>query len=255
MDLSIPQIINAEVMHKRISPKINKFNYQIYYLVLPLKIIEDQTINQLLKLNKFGFISFDTKDHGFKDKRDLRAWAEAIHETYGIACPKNITLVCMPKILGYGFNPVSFWLCYNDQEEILSVIYEVNNTFGENHSYICYSNGENLNNHQWLTAKKHFHVSPFFKVSGFYKFKISICSKFSVRINYFQGKQLRLCTKLVGSPIMLDKKNLYKIAIKQPLLSFKVITLIHFQALKLVYKKATYHSKPDKTNKNSTTNT
>ena len=245
MDLSKPLIVPAQVMHKRINPKKNRFNYSVYYLAIPLETIEDQSLNEIIKLNKFGFNSFHEHEHGFKGKKPLREWVNTIHNQHGAANPHTVTLICMPKVLGYVFNPVSFWLCFNEAKELCSVIYEVNNTFGESHSYFCENKGQKILHNNWLVAVKNFHVSPFFKVSGYYKFCINTINKLDIRINYFENEELKLCTRLSGTPKTLTRKNLACASIKNPLVPLKVMFLIHFQALRLVIKKICYIKKPE----------
>lgn len=251
MDLNKLQILPATVMHKRLRPKINKFSYKVYYLVLPLEKITNNNLKDIAH-NKFSFISFHNKDHGFRDATDLRKWAEAIHSAHKVKCPKNFTLICMPRILGYVFNPVSFWLGYNDCGDVETLIYEVNNTFGETHSYLCSKNDEDKNN--WLYSKKNLHVSPFFKTEGFYKFRFQVSLGLKMQINYFIENELQLCTNLKGTPMPLTRRNLILNALRTPMLSFKVIFLIHYQAIKLLFKQAKFNSKPSAPKKTSTKN-
>lgn len=241
-------------MHKRFLPKINCFNYQLFYLMLPLKCIEDKSIANKIAFNKFGLHSFYEKDHGFRDNRSLRSWALHIHQTNNIAMPAEITLICLPRVLGYVFNPVSFWIGTDEQQNITSIIYEVNNTFGETHSYIC--SADNLNSAGWLKAGKQLHVSPFFPVSGHYEFNIQF-SKYQskILINYFQAAELKLATSLCSSHTKLNRKVLNSSLLKNPLMAIKVIGLIHYQAIKLLIKKAKFHKQPKPPETSSTAST
>ena len=129
-----PQLLFGHVMHGRLFPKRNRFRYGIYYLALPLSDITNLPIAH----NRYAPLSFYDLDHGPCDGSDLEQWATAILADYGLndIC-KNITLVCMPRIFGYVFNPVSFWLCHDTKNQLRAVLCEVNNTFGERHTYVC----------------------------------------------------------------------------------------------------------------------
>lgn len=253
MDLSKPQLLKSQVMHKRFSPKVNIFRYQLNYLLLPLTSIEDKSIANKIALNKFGLHSFYEIDHGFRDHRSLRSWVSHIHKMNNIAIPKNITLICLPRILGYVFNPVSFWLGTDDKQNITSIIYEVNNTWGETHSYIYEAN--DINTGIWLQLGKQLHVSPFFPVKGHYKFSVKFThSRSRILINYYQGSDKKLATSLHSIHMTLNPKVLTWSIIKNPLLAVKVIGLIHFQAIKLLFKNAKFHRQPPPPKTSSSSN-
>ena len=204
-------------------------------------------------INKFNIFSFYDKDHGAKDSSKSVNWAINLltknHLQYD-----NIKLITMPRILGYLFNPVSFWLAYNDHK-LICVISEVNNTFGETHSYICHKSGEQITDICWFEAEKVFHVSPFYQRQGRYKFNFQIPiisdsnlesthSKTQIIINYYDDNKLQLSTAITAINKPLSSKNLIKEFIRAPLLTLKVIVLIHYQAIKIVAKKIKYVPKP-----------
>lgn len=242
-----PQIFLAKVMHNRIFPKANKFTYGVYYLALPLSNVKS------VSYNKPGFVSFYDKDHGAKDGSDLRSWAEAILKKYGLSdVIDEIILLSMPRVLLYTFNPVSFWLCLDRQGALRSVICEVNNTFGETHSYLCVGAQKKvITSDDWLEAKKLFYVSPFLERNGFYKFRFNLKQN-SLRICInFHDKEGRkqLITALTGILKPLTKENLRQAFWKHPLITMKSIYLIHWQALKLISKGVKYISKPKQLDK------
>ncbi len=240
-------ILNARVMHKRLAPKINKFEYGIYYLALPLESIEDKSLDQELPINRFGLQSFYEKDHGQRDGSSLKKWALDILSAYNVNDVDQITLICMPRVLGYVFNPVSFWVCYDASEQIRAVICEVNNTFGETHSYVCL----NRSAADWAPnttykAKKSFHVSPFIERSGSYEFRFDLSDqRCEIRIDHQDEDECKqLITVLNGRFESLNKKELQRTFFSHPLITFKAITLIHYQAFKLMFKKIKYRRKP-----------
>lgn len=232
------KIFTAKTMHKRFTPKVNKFVYGVYYLALPLSKLEN------LKLLP-PLISFNQKKHGLRDGSDLRGWIDKLLEQQNITEIDEIMLVTMPRILGYVFNPVSFWLCLDNGGKLKAVLAEVNNTFGETHSYLCHNNGGEITEHDLFAGEKLFHVSPFLEREGKYQFKFNYSSeKLAIWIDYYKNDEKILATNLVGKFSSASKGNLLKSFLKHPLVTFKVITLIHYQALKLVMKGIKYISKP-----------
>jgi DUF1365 family protein len=123
------------------------------------------------------------------------------------------------------------------------VVAEVRNTFNEKHFYVINNkNFAKINSCQWLEINKKFHVSPFLERKGTYKFQFNIKKEsITIRINYFDKKNLMLKTSMTGS---LSHVNLCKQTFCNPLNTFKVILLIHWQALKLYLKKNKIISKP-----------
>jgi len=139
-------------------------------------------------------------------------------------------------------------------DKLIAVIAEVRNTFGENHSYLLFNeDGSEILKGQWLEARKEFHVSPFYHVKGKYKFRfIFNKNKIAVWIDYFDDKKT-LLTSVVAKNIELNDYNLLKNLSLMPFMMFKVIFLIHWQALKLLLKKNKYIPKPAKPSHKITT--
>lgn len=231
-------------MHGRLFPKRNHFTYGIYYLALPL----DQLNKTNIAYNKPALLSFHDKDHGACDGSNLTEWARALLAQHNIdKADGRITLVCMPRILGYVFNPVSFWLCHDKSGNIRAILCEVHNTFGEKHTYICSNSDQSvITGEQTIKGKKVFHVSPFLKREGHYDFNFNIRnSRLDISINFFsENNKKQLVTRLYGQLSDLNKNNLRKAFWSYPLVTFKAITLIHWQALKIISKGIKYVSKP-----------
>jgi len=246
--IDAPKLFTAKVMHKRLFPKVNAFTYGIYYLSLPLSKISEIKIAH----NKFAPVSFYDKDHGAKDASkegiSLEDWARGILKKYEISKANgDITLVCMPRIFGYVFNPVSFWLCHDKDQKLRAVICEVNNTFGETHSYLYVHDDQRIiNENDTLKAKKIFHVSPFLEREGHYEFRFNIKDdKYGIWIDFFdKDNNKKLITSLMGTLSPLTNANMNKAFWRYPLITFKAIWLIHWQALKLISKGIKYIKKP-----------
>lgn len=244
MGINTPKLINCEVMHQRLSPRKNAFKYDVYYLGIPLSQIESNTIDETLNLNSFGLHSFYEKDHGYRDGTSLKAWLYDMFDTYKFEKPKEVFLISMPRILGYVFNPVSFWFCWNSKDELYAVVSEVNNTFGETHSYLTYLDDKDTNGD--YVAKKVFHVSPFLEREGYYDFQFSLSDdSIKIHINLFDSnKEKILLTSLSGKFDDLNSMSLKRAFFRVPFATMKSIFLIHFQAVKLLLKKIKFISKP-----------
>ena len=237
-------IFFGKVMHKRLFPKINAFVYGIYYLAFPLS-----QINVLpLAYNRPGFISFYDRDHGPCDGSSLEGWARDILRDYGMTqTDGEIVLVCMPRIMGYVFNPVSFWLCYDKTENLRAILCEVHNTFGERHTYLCaHKNQKTIGTDDVIKGQKVFHVSPFLKREGHYTFRFDVHNNgFSAHIDFYDGEEKKqLVTGLNGVFEPMNLVSLRKAFWGYPLVTFKAIALIHWQAIKLLSKGIKYISKP-----------
>ena len=244
----MPSIFTAQVMHKRQFPKVNQFTYGIYYLSLPLSQIHDDVLTSMLAINRPGFMSFYERDHGNRTGERLEDWGRDILSDYGLNdITTDIVLVSMPRVLGYVFNPVSFWLCLDAEKNLRAVLCEVHNTFGEQHSYLCaHPDRRPITGDDWLEAEKVFHVSPFLKREGKYLFRFLLKGeKFGVWIDFYdaEGKQ-QLLTSLVGHFTPLSRQALWHAFFSHPLVTLKAILLIHWQALKLVSKGIRYIPKP-----------
>lgn len=242
-----PQIMTGKVMHGRLFPKRNSFTYGIYYLALPLRALSSDSP---LAHNRPAALSFYDRDHGLCDGSDLTSWAGAILRDYGLEDLQDdgdITLVCMPRVLGYVFNPVSFWLCRDKGGNLRAVLCEVHNTFGERHTYICaHEDHRPIKPDDILKGEKTFHVSPLLKREGHYTFRFDISDEaFRVWIDFFDGEgEKQLVTSLMGKLKPMTQSSLRAAFWSHPLVTFKAIFLIHWQALKLLSKGIKYISKP-----------
>lgn len=239
----------ADISHTRHSPKHNSFKYKAYYLCFPISKILEIAKLKFLSVNKFNLFGFHEKDHGFGNKQEGSEWVIDILDEYKIA-PENrteIVLLTLPRILGYVFNPVSFWFCLDKEKNLRAVVSEVSNTFDERHCYISFlPNQEPITQNHWLESDKIFHVSPFLEVEGSYKFRFAYGEKkLGVWIDYYKNEEKILSTSMTGKREELSNRNLLAKFFRYPLLTIKVIALIHYQALKLFLKGVKYRVKPE----------
>ena len=237
-------LFKASIFHKRFYPKPNQFCYSGFYIKFSIDKIESLK-SILFSINSFNLFSFYEKDHGYRDGSKLDAWARDTLRKSGLTnFDGRIVLHTFPRVLGYVFNPVSFWYCYK-KKELIAVICEVNNTFGESHSYVII----NKKNNNVILPKK-FHVSPFYDVKGDYEFDFQ--KNNFVKINYYFDNKLQLTTSIKGENISWSDFNLFKIFVRHPFYTVFVILFIHYQAIKLYIKKNKYFPKPEKLTPNIT---
>lgn len=247
-----PSILCGHVMHKRLFPKVNGFSYGIYYLAFPLSAIRCLPIS----VNRFGALSFYEQDHGLRDGSDLESWARGILKTYNISeANGEIVLVTMPRVLGYVFNPVSFWICYDQDQKIRAILCEVHNTFGEVHTYLCaHPDHSEIKPDDELKGDKVFHVSPFLPREGHYTFRFDLTRRragFWINYHDAEGKK-QLVTALNGEMRSMSAESAWYVFGRYPLVTLKAIILIHWQALKLLLKGVRYVSKPAQVPENLT---
>ena len=240
-------IYNGTVIHKRFKPKVHFFKYNVFSILIDISEID--LLDRHLKIfsyNKFNIVSFSHVDHGPRDGTPVKDWVIKNLKNNQINTEDiKIKLLCYPRIFGYVFNPLSVFYIYNKNSELISILYEVKNTFGEQHTYI-FKNKENENPIKH-SCKKKFHVSPFIEMNCTYFFKIlKPCEKISVIIDQYDEEGKLLYASQDGNRIELNNKNLFLSYIKHPLMTLKIIAAIHFEAFKLWSKGIKFIKKKNK---------
>ena len=246
-------IYNGQVIHKRFKPKVHYFRYNVFSLLIDLSELEtiDKEIS-FFSLNKFNLISFFEKDHGDRDGSSLINWVNKNLEKNNIPTQDiKIKILCYPRILGFVFNPLSVFYVYNLQNKLISILYEVKNTFGEQHTYIFkITKDENLVQNK--CAKK-FHVSPFIEMDCNYFFRLlKPGDKISVIIDQYDKEDKILFASQDGIRTEFNSKELIKSYLKHPLMTFKIIIAIHYEAFKLWLKGIKFIKKKIKIKNNIT---
>jgi DUF1365 family protein len=246
-------IYTGSVIHKRFKPKIHSFSYKVFSLLIDLSEID--LLNNNLKLfsyNKFNIISFFNKDHGPRDGSSLINWVKDNLKKNNLKYNDiQIKLLCYPRLFGYVFNPLSVFYIYDKNSNLISIMYEVKNTFGEQHVYIFKTEEEqNLIQH---VCKKKFHVSPFIEMNSIYFFRIlKPGNKISIIIDLQDPEGKILYASQDGVKSELNNKTLIKSYLKHPLMTFKIILAIHYEAFKLWTKGIKYIKKKIKIKNNIT---
>lgn len=227
-------LYTGTVYHKRFLPKSHSLRHRVYFIKFQLDQL-NKLSNYFFSVDSWNLLSFWHQDHGTRKDPHLKAWIEKKLNEAGISTPPNqISLMTFPRVLGFVFNPVSFWFCYQD-EKLLACIAEVNNTFGGTDTYV-------IQDPEKIYDKK-FHVSPFFKIEGYYKFTFNLSDKdrIFVGIDYYQHDVCYLKTYITGRAQELSSKNVLKVWLSHPLMTFAVVFWIHWHALKLYLKKIPFY--------------
>lgn len=240
-------VVAATVVHRRLRPHENAFRYRVAYLCLGLEALE-RAAGRWLKLDRPGLVSFRRADHGARDGSDLAAWLRGVLAGHGLAnaCSGEPVLMTMPRMLGYVFNPVSFWFCRDRAGAVRGVLCEVNNTFGESHCYLVgHSDGRALQADEWLEGRKVFHVSPFLPVEGRYRFRFRLDERaVHVDVNYHDAEGLMLATSVSGRREPLTDGTVLCRFLGNPTMTLGVIARIHWQGLQLWRKRVRFYRKP-----------
>ena len=237
----------ARVMHRRLIAPFYRFVYRVFYLLLDIDRIDEAARSlRLFSHNRFNVLSFHDRDHGAQRPGQLRVWAERLLGQNDIQLDGGrIRLLCMPRLFGFAFNPITLWYCEHRDGQLRAVIVEVRNTFGERHCYLLASGGAPLSYEGPHEKEKCFHVSPFFDLVGRYRFSLSE-----------PGERLRVALHETreGIPILdatvaaerraLNDWNILKQVLMMPLMTLKVVAGIHWEALKIWLRGARFHSKP-----------
>ena len=242
-------IYNGEVTHTRFKPVRHFLKYKTFSLLIDLDEINllDKSIG-IFSHNKFNIFSFYDKDHGDRDGGNLKDWVILNLKKFRIKENiTNIKVLCYPRILGYVFNPLSIFYCY-EKDKLVAIFYEVKNTFNEQHTYIF-----KIKNNEEIVQKcrKKFYVSPFMDMETFYNFKLlNPNDKLSVFIKQTDVDGTILTATQTGDKKEFSFKQLAINFLKYPLMTIKIISSIHFEAL-LLWKKGAIYRKRDVKLKNN----
>ena len=234
----------GRTVHARFTPFERKFAYDLVLIDIDIdRLDEAAAASPIFSINAAGLFAFHECDHGPKSKGEpLRPWAETLYARAGVSLDGGaIRLVTFPRHLFYKFAPISLWYGYGPDGDLRGIIYEVNNTFGESHCYVARV-GDGRSQH---AARKNFHVSPFFDVTGFYRFTLRApTEKLSVVVdNIKDGTRLHMAN-IAARRHEATNGNLLRYALQNPFSTLGVTMAIHWQALKTWAKGARYRRKP-----------
>ena len=247
LSLAVPAIIDGEVTHRRARPARHAFTYPAFCLRLPLSQLSMLERSGIAR-NRRGLLSFHDRDHGPCDGSPLLPWIRSLLAAEGVAADGEIVLHAFPRMLGYVFNPVSFWVCHDRASAVRAVLCEVRNTFGERHLYLLADGaGAPLASGRTLTARKVFHVSPFCDVRGRYAFRFEFGpERWLARIDYFDDDTADplLETWISGRAEPATPAATRGLLWRYRLFTVGVVARIHWQALRLWRKRVPHFGKP-----------
>ncbi len=230
MNLPLPGIFFGRVTHRRLRPVAHHLAYDVACIFLDVEDIAAGKLPTLLGHNRFNLFSIHDIDHGDADGRSIRdfAWSRvrAVSGTEGVT---NIFMLCYPRVLGYGFNPLTTYFCLDASGQTRMVLYEVRNTFGGRHIY-----SSNAMDPGYARAEKAFRVSPFNQVEGTYGLRATAPKEtVSIGVSLTTKEGPLLKAYFHGKRKPLNNAQLLRIFFGLPFMSLKVIAAIHWEALKL----------------------
>ncbi len=252
---ALPMIGFGTVRHTRLRPARNAFAYPTYFLMLPMRALRNAgspASDSPLAYNRRAALSFFDRDHGDgrgPEQGGALGWLDDLLRGEGILdATGEVWLHCYPRVLGYTFKPVSFWYCHRagkDGGALRAIVVEVNNTFGERHCYLLDRPGFG---HE-LGAAKVFHVSPFCKVEGHYRFRFMHAMRDGVaktvaRIDYDDSEGALLQTSVSGTLEPVTRRVIRKALWRYPAMTLGVVFHIHLQAARLWFKRVKFLHKP-----------
>lgn len=233
------------VMHRRLRPRAHRLDYRVFALYADLDDLP--ALGRDLRWfshNSFNLLSLRQRDHG-DGLGDLRGWIDGVLAEAGIDLSGGrVGLLCYPRLLGYAFNPIAVYFCFDREERLAAVLYQVNNTFGDRHCYLARvptDAGQTLQH----GCDKALYVSPFIGMEARYRFRVRAPGeRMAIAIDETDRDGLLLQATTSGRRVALTDRNILRALLAYPLMTLKVILGIHWEALKLWRKGVALHQRP-----------
>jgi DUF1365 family protein len=221
------------VRHQRLRPRTHSLRYRVFNLLLDLDTLPETARRlRLFAHNRRGLFSFHDADHG-EGEPSLRPWVDRQLARAGIDLEGGpIRLLCMPRILGHAFNPISVFFCHRRDGALAAILYQVNNTFGQRHSYLLPVADPTPPIRQ--DCAKGFYVSPFMPMDMRYRFTVvPPGGTVAIGVDGLDAEGPLILTSFQGRRVELTDRALLGAFLRMPLLGLKVVVGIHWEALKL----------------------
>ncbi len=239
----------GEVMHARLKPMRHRFSYRVMSLLIDLDRLDAaDRQSSLFGVNRAALYSFHEADHGARDGSSLRLYAQRCAAEHGVDLTGGrVRLLCYPRLLGFAFNPLSVYFCHRAGGELALVIYEVRNTFGEICAYVLpVKPGEFSDAGLRQQQEKQFYVSPFIGMAMRYHFRVSPPQeRVRLRILETDREGPLLAATFIGRRRSLTNTALLRAFFALPLVTFKIVAAIHWEALRLWLKGARMVHRPN----------
>lgn len=226
-------LFDGEVVHVRHQPVTHRLAYKLFMGLFDLDELPALARgSRLFGYNSAGLFSFHDRDHGDGSGRPLRPQVEQALSSSGIDLPDGpIRILCMPRLLGYVFNPLSVYFCYDQSGQVRSIVHEVNNTYGERHFYALSARADADGNVRQDCAKS-FRVSPFLPMNLDYSFTIGPpADRTSLHIAVRRDGGDLLSAWFTGKRKTFSTASLLRQLLLHPAMTYKVIAGIHWEAL------------------------
>jgi DUF1365 family protein len=244
-------LFSGRVAHVRHVAPANKFFYRIWMLSVDLDRLDEIAAgSRLFRRRRFAAVALHEADHGPRDGSPLRPWVTAQLQAAGLAeAAARIHFVCIPRVLGFAFNPIAFFFCHDTDGKLRAVLHQVKNTFGDQHCYlmpVTPADGGLVRQ----SARKRLHVSPFFDMQGGYRFSFAAPdftaaeTDFTLAIRYGTQAERRLTASMRLHGTKLTDAALLRVIATMPLMPLKVVAAIHAQAIRLWWRGARFHRAP-----------
>jgi DUF1365 family protein len=235
----------GSVLHHRLRPRPHRLRQRAFWMLIDLDEID--TLDRKLWLfshNRCNATSFHDADHGDSSPLPLRGEIDRLLAGAGLATGGAIQLLCMPRVLGYGFNPLSIYFCHDRSGALAVIVYQVHNTFGERHSYLIPVDGGASADVRQRCAKT-FYVSPFIAMDMTYDFHVGAPNeRLTVAIRVADRDGMLMVAALAGMRRPLTDGALLRLLFSHPLLTLKVTAAIHWHALRLWWKGIPLYPRP-----------
>jgi uncharacterized protein len=235
----------GSVMHRRLHPHAHHFRYRAFWLLINLDELSALSGKlYLFSHNRRNLFSLYDTDHGDGTATPLRSQVERHLGAAQVDIAGGpICLLCMPRTLGYDFNPLSVYFCYHANGALAALIYQVHNTFHERHSYVIPVGPESHVLHQ--CCRKTFFVSPFMDMDVHYEFRLTRPEeRITVGISAHRSDGPVFNAVLVGARRDFTDQALIGIGVAIPAVTLKVIAAIHWQGLRLWLKGLRWRRRP-----------
>ena len=230
-------IYTGTLMHARRAPARHVFRYPVSYWLFDLdELSELERRLRLFSVNRRNVVSLRDRDH-FDGAAPLK---QAVLDLVADATIARVLMLTQPRVLGYVFNPVSFYWCYRRDGSLACMVAELNNTFGERLPEVL--RGPELR----YEHRKRLHVSPFFGLDQSYEYAFSQpADEVWARIHVRDDNGARPLTAVLhGRRRELTNRSVAALLARHPIQPLQVISLIHFEALRLWCKQVPFHHKP-----------
>jgi uncharacterized protein len=234
-----PGLYVGAVMHRRTRPKRHQFRYPVFWLVLDLDWLREAVSSlRLLSIERFNLLSFHARDHADGRDGSLRDKIATLARSAGFAAHGPVRLLTMPRVLGYVFNPLSVYFCYDARNRPTAIVWEVSNTFGERHSYVIgVDDPDALIQRQ--RSPKELHVSPFIGMEIEYRFRVALTGdRLTIGISDYDRDGLLMSATMMAERRALTDGALVAAFARMPFETMKVTAAIHWEAVRLWLKGA-----------------